>query len=62
VKKSPQRLHAAFTGSKTACDTVTSMTPTPDEPLPATRAFVFTIGGLIFAGWLGMYLLLRARW
>jgi hypothetical protein len=38
------------------------MEPSRDEPLPATRAFVFTIGGLIAAGWFAMYMLLRARW
>jgi hypothetical protein len=34
----------------------------PDEPLPATRAFVFALGGLILIGWFAMYVLLRARW
>jgi hypothetical protein len=38
------------------------MAPAPDEPLPLTRAFVFTIGGLILVGWLGMFVLLRTRW
>jgi len=38
------------------------MHKTPDEPLPATLAFVFSLGGLIVAGWLAMYVLLRARW
>jgi hypothetical protein len=38
------------------------MDKTPDEPLPATLAFVYALGGLIVAGWLAMYVLLRARW
>jgi hypothetical protein len=36
--------------------------PLGDEPLPATLAFVFTLGGLIVVGWFGMFLLLQARW
>jgi hypothetical protein len=38
------------------------MEPSRDEPLPATTRFVFSIGGLILAGWLAMFFLLRARW
>jgi len=38
------------------------MQQTPDEPLPATLAFVFTLGGLIVVGWFAIYVLLRARW
>jgi len=33
-----------------------------DEPLPATLAFVFTIGILIVLGWFAMFALLRSRW
>jgi hypothetical protein len=36
--------------------------PSRDEPLPATLAFVFTMGILILAGWFAMFALLRARW
>ena len=39
-----------------------AMEPTKDAPLPATLAFVLTIGGLIVVGWVAMFLLLRARW
>ncbi len=35
---------------------------TPDEPLPSTLRFVFTLGAAITAGWVLMFLLLRARW
>ena len=38
------------------------MEPTRDEPLPATLAFVFSLGGFILLGWFAMYALLRARW
>jgi hypothetical protein len=38
------------------------MEPTKDAPLPATLAFVFSIGGLILVGWIAMFFLLRARW
>ena len=38
------------------------MEPVPDEPLPATFAFVFTLGGAILVGWFAMFALLRARW
>lgn len=33
-----------------------------DEPLPATLAFVLTIGVLFFVGWFAMFFLLKARW
>jgi hypothetical protein len=33
-----------------------------DEPLPATFAFVMTLGTLIAIGWFLMFLLLRSRW
>lgn len=36
--------------------------PTRDEPLPATFAFVMTMGGLFAVGWILMFLLLRSRW
>jgi hypothetical protein len=39
-----------------------AMEPTRDEPLPATLAFVFSIGTAIAVGWVLMFLLLRARW
>jgi hypothetical protein len=39
-----------------------TMEPIQDEPLPATGAFVFTIGGLILVGWIALFFLLRARW
>jgi hypothetical protein len=38
------------------------MKPLPDEPLPATLAFVFGIGAFILIGWFAMFALLRARW
>jgi hypothetical protein len=38
------------------------MEPIDDAPLPATMAFVFTIGGVILVGWIAMYFVLRARW
>jgi hypothetical protein len=38
------------------------MEPTPDEPLPATLGFVFSLGAAIAVGWTLMFLLLRARW
>jgi hypothetical protein len=38
------------------------MKPTLEEPLPATLRFVFALGIAIAAGWVGMFLLLRARW
>jgi hypothetical protein len=38
------------------------MEPSRDEPLPATLAFVFSIGAFILVGWFAMYVLLRARW
>jgi hypothetical protein len=41
-------------------------TPRPeapqDEPLPATLAFVFALGGLLLVGWLAMFFLLIHRW
>jgi hypothetical protein len=33
-----------------------------DEPLPATFAFVLTLGGLIAVGWCLMFFLMRAEW
>jgi len=39
------------------------MEPARDEqPLSATLAFVLTIGGLIVAGWIAMFVLLWERW
>jgi hypothetical protein len=38
------------------------MKASPDEPLPATLAFVSALGTLIVAGWFALYVLLRARW
>ena len=38
------------------------MEPQPDEPLPATLAFVSGLGTFILVGWFAMYVLLRARW
>ena len=38
------------------------MEPLPDEPLPATLAFVFALGAAIVAGWFAIYLLMWARW
>jgi hypothetical protein len=38
------------------------MKPIQDAPLPATLTFVFSVGGIILAGWIAMYFLLRARW
>lgn len=37
-------------------------TETDETPLPATLAFVFSLGAIIAVGWLCMYFLLRARW
>jgi len=39
-----------------------AMKPIEDAPLPATLAFVFSVGGFILVGWILMFLLLRARW
>jgi hypothetical protein len=38
------------------------MEPIKDAPLPATLAFVFSVGGFILVGWILMFFLLRARW
>jgi hypothetical protein len=38
------------------------MEPIKDTPLPATLAFVFSVGGFILVGWILCFLLLRARW
>ncbi len=38
------------------------MKPTPEEPLVGTLRFVFVMGGAFTLLWLGMYMLLRARW
>ena len=34
----------------------------PDEPLPATRVFVYTLGVAIIIGWGLMFWLLWERW
>jgi hypothetical protein len=34
----------------------------PDEPLPATLAFVLCLGVFIAVGWFAMFALLRSRW
>ncbi|MBD5654995.1 MAG: hypothetical protein IAI50_07405 [Candidatus Eremiobacteraeota bacterium] len=34
----------------------------PDEPLPFTLRFVFTLGGLFLVGWFLMFWLLQSRW
>ena len=33
-----------------------------DEPLPATLAFVLTLGALLLIGWFAMWALLLHRW
>lgn len=38
------------------------ITEADETPLPATLAFVFSIGTIIAIGWLSMYFLMRARW
>lgn len=38
------------------------MEPAKDAPLPATLAFVFTLGGFILIGWIAMFVLLATRW
>jgi len=34
----------------------------PDEPLPATLAFVLTMGVLFVVGWFALFALLTVRW
>jgi hypothetical protein len=34
----------------------------PDEPLPGTLTFVFTMGGVFIVLWFLMFVLLKARW
>ena len=58
VKASSRAVH----GERRSAAYDGAMEPTRDEPLPATLAFVFWLGGLILVGWFAMYLLLRARW
>lgn len=41
---------------------VDGMEPIKDAPLPATLAFVLSIGSFILVGWIAMFFLLRARW
>jgi hypothetical protein len=62
VKNSGTRVHAAFTATAASCAYHIGMRTSGDEPLPATLAFVFTLGALIVVGWFAMYVLLRARW
>jgi len=33
-----------------------------DAPLPATLKFVFSVGALIFVGWVLMFILLQDEW
>ncbi len=34
----------------------------PEEPLPATLAFVMTMGGTFVVAWFAMFALLSLRW
>jgi hypothetical protein len=36
--------------------------PAPDEPLPATMAFVLGLAVAIAVGWTAMFFLLASRW
>ena len=58
MKGPSHRVHTA----RPLFDYTPRMEPTRDGPLPATLAFVFSLGGLILIGWFAMYVLLRARW